>query len=120
MDAQSSSPCVAHGEAIFRSSRTRVPGQVDIEEFTGTSDENAAKAGGIAAEQLKNFVERMERLREEKQALTDDEREVMAQARASGFDGKTLRTILKMRQMDPSLLEEQELLLAAYRRAIGM
>jgi len=76
--------------------------------------------GGIAAEQLRSFIERIERLEEEKAALSADIREVFAEAKGNGFDVKTMRQLLKLRRMDRADIEEQEALLDVYRRAIGV
>ncbi len=76
--------------------------------------------GGVAAERLRSFVERIERLEEEKAALAADIREVYAEAKAAGFDPKIMRQIVRLRRMDASAREEQELLLATYKAALGM
>ena len=76
--------------------------------------------GGIAAEQLRSFVERIERLEEEKKALSDDVRDVYAQAKGSGFDLKVLRQVIRLRKMNNSDRQEQETLLDIYKRALGM
>jgi uncharacterized protein (UPF0335 family) len=79
-----------------------------------------AKAGGIAADHLKSFIERIERLEEEKKALADDIRDVYSEAKATGFDVKVMRQIVKIRKMDKNDLDEQEALLETYMRALGM
>ncbi len=79
-----------------------------------------AKAGGIAAERLKSFIERVERLEEEKKALSDDIRDVYAEAKATGFEVKVMRQIVKIRKMDKDDFDEQEALLETYMRALGM
>jgi uncharacterized protein (UPF0335 family) len=79
-----------------------------------------AKAGGIAGEHLKSFIERIERLEEERKALGDDIRDVYAEAKGNGFDVKIMRQIVKIRKMDKDDLDEQEALLDTYLRAIGM
>ncbi len=76
--------------------------------------------GGIAAETLRSFVERIERLEDEKKALTDDIRDVYAQAKGSGFDLKVLRQIVRLRKMNSAERQEQETLLDVYKRALGM
>jgi uncharacterized protein (UPF0335 family) len=76
--------------------------------------------GGIAADQLRSFVERIERLEEEKKALADDIRDVYAQAKGSGFDLKVLRQVVRLRKMNSSDRQEQETLLDIYKRALGM
>ena len=78
------------------------------------------EVGGIAAEQLVSYVERIERLEEEKAALAADIKDVFAEAKGNGFDVKTMREILKLRKLDKSDLQEQEHLLELYKRAIGV
>ena len=76
--------------------------------------------GGIAADRLKSFVERIERLEEEKAALAADIRDVFAEAKGAGFDTKIMREILKLRKMEQDDRQEQEHLLDLYKRALGM
>ena len=76
--------------------------------------------GGIAGERLKSFIERVERLEEEKRALAEDIKEVYAEAKGVGFDIKIMRQIIKIRKMDQDELDEQETLLDVYKRALGM
>lgn len=77
-------------------------------------------AGGIAAGRLRSFIERIERLEEEKAALTADIREVYSEAKGEGFDTKVMRQIVRERKMDPADRQEQESILDLYRRALGM
>ena len=79
-----------------------------------------AESGGVAAGQLKSFVERIERLEEEKAALAADIREVYAEAKSMGFDTKTLRTVVRLRKQDVNERREQEAILATYMVALGM
>jgi uncharacterized protein (UPF0335 family) len=79
-----------------------------------------ADVGGIAAERLRAFVERIERLEEEKAALGADVREVYAEAKAVGFDVKIMRQVIRLRKMDHSDRQEQEHLLDLYKRAVGL
>jgi uncharacterized protein (UPF0335 family) len=76
--------------------------------------------GGLSAEHLKQFIERLERLEEEKKNIAEDIKEVFAEAKGTGFDVKTMRQVLKLRKMEANDLEEQEFLLDTYRRALGM
>jgi uncharacterized protein (UPF0335 family) len=76
--------------------------------------------GGIAGERLKSFIERIERLEEEKRALSGDIKEVYAEAKGTGFEPKIIRQIIKIRGMDQDELDEQESLLDVYKRALGM
>ena len=75
---------------------------------------------GIAGDRLKSFIERIERLEEEKRALAEDIKEVFAEAKGTGFDTKIMRQIIKIRKMDKDDLDEQESLLDVYKRALGM
>lgn len=78
-----------------------------------------ADIGGVAADRLRSFVERIERLEEEKQALAADIREVYGEAKGTGFDVKVLRQIIRLRKMDDSDRSEMEEILSVYRRALG-
>ncbi len=78
------------------------------------------EAGGIQGERLKSFIERIERLEEEKAALTSDIREVYSEAKGTGYDVKIMRQIVKIRKMDKSDRMEQEELLDIYLRALEM
>ncbi len=79
-----------------------------------------AEVGGVAAERLRSFIERIERLEEEKAALAADIREVYAEAKGTGFDVKTIRQVVRLRSMDRDARQEQEHLLDLYKRAIGL
>ena len=76
--------------------------------------------GGVSGEYLRSYIERIERLEEEKAALSEDIREVFAEAKGNGFETKAMREILKMRKKDASELEEHEYLIDVYMRALGM
>ena len=76
--------------------------------------------GGLSVEHLRQFVERIERLDEEKQTIAEDIKEVFQEAKSNGFDVKTLKEIIKIRKADASDLEEQEYLLDTYKRALGL
>ncbi len=79
-----------------------------------------ADVGGIAAERLRSFVERVERLEEEKSALAADIREVYSEAKGAGFDVKTLRLVIGLRKLDRSQRQEQEALLDLYKQALDL
>src|SRR6476659_9182528 len=74
----------------------------------------------FAKDQLKAFVERIERLEEEKKAIADDVRDVYAEAKGTGFDVKALRTIIRLRKQDADERREQESILETYMHALGM
>ncbi len=76
--------------------------------------------GGVTAGQLRAFVERVERLEEEKAALMADIREVYGEAKSHGFDTKIMRQIVRLRKMDSDDRAEQEALLDLYKSALGM
>ena len=74
----------------------------------------------FAKDHLKAFVERIERLEEEKKALADDIRDVYAEAKGTGFDVKALRTVVRMRKQDVNERRELEAILETYMHALGM
>ncbi|MGE0753223.1 MAG: DUF2312 domain-containing protein [Variibacter sp.] len=74
----------------------------------------------FAKDQLKAFIERVERLEEEKKAIADDIKDVYAEAKGNGFDVKALRTIVRMRKQDTDERKEQEAILDVYLQALGM
>lgn len=76
--------------------------------------------GGVAGDRLKSFIDRIEKLEEEKHAIGEDIKEVFAEAKGTGFDTKIMRQLIKIRKMDKDDLDEQETLLDVYMRAIGM
>lgn len=69
---------------------------------------------------LKNLIERIEKLEQEKANLAEHIRDVFAEAKSSGFDTKVMRQVLKLRRMDTQEVQEQEELLDIYRAALGM
>lgn len=76
--------------------------------------------GGVSADQLKTIIERIERLEQEKAAISEDIKDVYAEARGNGYDTKTLRTVVKLRKMDTDDRQEQEEMLDLYLNALGM
>ena len=76
--------------------------------------------GGIAGDHLKSFIERIERLEEEKRVLAEDIKEVYAEAKGTGFDTKIMRQIIRLRKCDQDDLDEEETLLEVYKHALGM
>ena len=79
-----------------------------------------SQVGGTAVERLRSFVERIERLEEERSALGADIREAFAEAKANGFDIKIMRNMLKLWKMETADRQEQDHLLELYKRALGM
>lgn len=76
--------------------------------------------GNLSKEQLKSIIERVERLEEEKKTITDDIRDIYAEAKGNGYDVKALRTIVRMRKQDADDRREQEAILETYLNALGM
>ncbi len=84
------------------------------------SAENEKPATRFAKDQLKAFVERIERLEEEKKATSDDIRDVYAEAKGTGFDTKALRSVVRLRKLDTDERREQQEVLDTYLHAMGM
>ena len=79
-----------------------------------------ADVGGVAADHLRSFIERIERLEEEKKAIADDVKEIFAEAKGTGFDVKAMRAIVRLRKLDKGDRQEQEYMLDLYKHALGM
>ena len=79
-----------------------------------------ADPGGIAADRLRAFVERIERLEQEKSALSADIRDIFAEAKATGFDTKIMRQVIKLRRLEQHDRNEQQELIDLYMHALGM
>ncbi len=76
--------------------------------------------GGVESTKLKSYIERIERLDEDKAGIASDIRDVFAEAKSNGFDTKTMRQVLKLRKMKTNERTEQEYMLDLYKRALGM
>jgi uncharacterized protein (UPF0335 family) len=74
----------------------------------------------VAADQLRLFIERIERLEEEKKGMADDIRDVYAEAKSQGYDSKTMRAIVRLRKMEKNARDEAEALLETYKAALGL
>ena len=74
----------------------------------------------VSAEQLRQFIERIERLEEEKRGMMDDIKDVYAEAKSTGFDTKTMRSIVRLRKMEKHARDEAEALLDTYKAALGL
>jgi uncharacterized protein (UPF0335 family) len=83
-------------------------------------EKQMVKQGGVESTKLKSYIERIERLEEEKAGLGADVRDVFAEAKSNGFDTKTMRQVLKLRKMKANERTEQEYMLDLYKRALGM
>ena len=87
---------------------------------TAAAVKDEQTAHRFAKDQLKAFVERVERLEEEKKTISDDIRDVYAEAKGNGFDTKALRTVVRLRKQDKEEREEHEAILDTYLQALGM
>ena len=86
----------------------------------GSPVSKKVKAGPISADRLKSFVERIEKLEEERKAIGGDIRDVYSEAKGVGYDIKTMRKIISIRKVDAAERDEQEQLLDVYKHALGM
>ncbi|MEE9317294.1 MAG: DUF2312 domain-containing protein [Rhodospirillales bacterium] len=77
------------------------------------------EVAGVATDRLRSFVERIERLEEEKRALAADIREVYSESKGAGFDVKVLRQLIRLRKMDKEDRDQMEEILSVYERALG-
>lgn len=89
----------------------------DSDDFLNTSPERMESA---AAKNLRQFIERVERLEEEKKGIADDVRDVYSEAKSNGYDTKIMRKIVALRRMEPHARQEQDALLETYREALGL
>ncbi len=87
---------------------------------TAAAAKDDQSAHRFAKDHLKAFVERVERLEEEKKTIADDVRDVYAEAKANGYDVKALRTVVRLRKLDVNERKEQEAVLETYMHALGM
>jgi uncharacterized protein (UPF0335 family) len=83
---------------------------------TKTTDD----VGGIAGDRLRSFIERIERLEEEKKGIQDDIKDIFAEAKGTGFDVKIIRQIIRLRKKAKEERQEEEELLELYKAALGM
>lgn len=88
--------------------------------FRQQQDSTANDTGGVSGQRLKAFIERVERLEEEKAGLAEDIKDIMAEAKGTGFDTKTMRKVIRLRKMDKQKRMEEEELLELYKSAIGL
>lgn len=97
--------------------RPRVPGQAEAFSTAETGQDNWTTA---ASQQLRAFVERVERLEDEKAAIAEDIKEVFAESKSNGFDIKILRQVLRLRRQDRDERMEEEAVLDLYKQVLGM
>lgn len=76
--------------------------------------------GGISADRLRSFVERIERMEEERQGIASDIKDIYAEAKGTGFDTKILKQVIRLRKMEKNDRQEQEAILELYLSALGM
>ncbi|MGH6658722.1 MAG: DUF2312 domain-containing protein [Sphingomicrobium sp.] len=76
--------------------------------------------GTVAADQLRLFIERIERLEEEKKGIADDIRDVYAEAKSNGYDTRTMRAMVRLRKMETHARQEADALMETYRIALGL
>ena len=76
--------------------------------------------GNVAADQLRLFIERIERLEEEKKGIADDVKDVYSEAKSNGYDTKTMRAVVRLRRMETHTRQEMDALLETYRAALGL
>lgn len=86
----------------------------------GNEEGVVQEIGGVTGQRLKSFIERVERLEDEKAALAEDIKDVLAEAKGFGFDTKTIRKIIRLRKMEIEKRREEDELLELYKAAIGM
>ena len=86
----------------------------------GSAVSKKTNAGPISADRLKSFVERIEKLEEERKAIGGDIRDVYSEAKGVGYDVKTMRKVVSLRRVDAAQREEEETLLDTYKHALGM
>jgi uncharacterized protein (UPF0335 family) len=84
------------------------------------TDDITSSSETVAAGQLRAFIERIERLEEDKQAIADDIKDVFAEMKGTGFDVKAVRVIIRMRKKDQAERQEEEAILDLYLNALGM
>ncbi len=87
---------------------------------SAAAKDDESPATRFAVDQLKSIIERIERLEEEKKAISEDIKDVYAESKGNGFDVKALRTIIRLRKQDPNERQEEESILETYMQALGM
>ena len=87
---------------------------------SAAAKDDDSPATRFAIDQLRSIIERIERLEEEKKAISEDIKDVYAESKGNGFDVKALRTIIRLRKQDPNERQEEESILETYMQALGM
>lgn len=98
------------------------PGLVDETTLSipGVGHNSGSDAHGVARDQLRSFVERIERLEEEKKTIADDIKDVYGEVKGTGFDTQILKEVIRIRKQDKDERMEREAILDTYLRALGM
>ncbi|MFK7840132.1 MAG: DUF2312 domain-containing protein [Bdellovibrionales bacterium] len=96
------------------------PADAPEETSSAPQESEPRDVGGVAGERLRSFIERIERLEEEKTALADDIKEIYAELKGVGYDAKTVRKIVSLRKKDAEKRREEDELLDLYKTAVGM
>ena len=92
----------------------------DLLDLDTTPGDGPTSVNGVSAQELRDLIRRIENLEEQKKGIADDIALTKKEAKANGFDVKTINTIVKLRKKDAREIEEEETLLVAYQRALGM
>lgn len=100
--------------------RNKAPSADGADLPNDTSDEITETSQTVAAGQLRAFIERVERLTEERQAISDDIKEVYAEVKGTGFDVTAVRALVRLRRMDQAERQEREAILDLYKSSLGM
>ncbi len=115
-DGQTSEPFTL---SDMKAASDKLTGRTPMKETKADRD-TADRAYGVAAAELKQFIERVERLEEEKAEIAGQIKEVMAEAKGRGYDTKILRKVIALRKRDPDDIAEEEAVLDMYKAALGM
>lgn len=91
-----------------------------FQQSPSNNEETTQDVGGVAGARLKSFIERIERLEEEKAAIASDIKDIYAEAKGTGFDTKTIRKIISLRKVDTEKRREADEMLELYKSALGM
>ena len=106
-------PRRSHGHVVY------MPASDAADAEEGDGNDERGIGDNVSAEQLRLLIERIERIREEKKSLSDDEKDVFAEAKSTGFDLPAMRTLLRLRKMEKHHRDESDALIEMYRNAVG-
>lgn len=108
------------GQSAAAGDDTEGLGEAATPDEAAQSRARTASVNGVAGDQLRSFIERIERLMEEKSTIADDIKDVFGEAKGTGFSPKTIRKVIAIRKQDPAERAEQEAILDTYLIALGM